>query len=318
MTATRNWRLEGYAQDARSAIAGAQSLADERSHAEVESIHLLFRLLDRDALTQKAFENAGVDPGDAIVETEAVLRKITQVPGAVAYLSPRMLGLCTRAEAEAAREASQVRVRHLVVAVLSEPTSLAGAVLRALDVDEQRVRQALKALPDGPIAPEVAAASMASSGGGGGGGGGGGCAGTAGTGGTGGGGSFAIISLASQVRLEGCRLQTGTGGRGGRGGNGGTGGSAGVGGAGGDSGCECTGIGGTGGTGGSGGAAGSGAGGPGGPSVCIAFAGDLPAQTGTTCTLGRAGTGGTGGRNAVLGAASSGPGGIRVNAQPLD
>ncbi len=153
MTATRNWRLEGYAQDARSAIAGAQSLADERSHAEVESIHLLFRLLDRDALTQKAFENAGVDPGDAIVETEAVLRKITQVPGAVAYLSPRMLGLCTRAEAEAAREASQVRVRHLVVAILSEPTSLAGAVLRALDVDEQRVRQGAQGPPRQPHRP---------------------------------------------------------------------------------------------------------------------------------------------------------------------
>ena len=156
------------------------------------------------------------------------------------------------------------------------------------------------------------------SGGAGGSGGGGGCAGTAGNGGTGGGGSFAVVSLASQVRLENCRLQTGTGGRGGRGGNGGTGGLGGTGTAGGDSGCECTGIGGTGGNGGAGGAAGSGAGGPGGPTVCIAFAGDLPGQTSTTCTLGRAGTGGTGGRNAVLGSASNGPGGIRVNAQPLD
>ena len=29
MSATRNWRLEGYAQDARTAIAGAQSLAPD-------------------------------------------------------------------------------------------------------------------------------------------------------------------------------------------------------------------------------------------------------------------------------------------------
>ena len=173
MTATRNWRLEGYAQDARSMIAGAQSLADERSHAEVESVHLLFRLLDRDPLTQKSFESAGVDPGDVIVETEAVLRKITQVPGAVAYLSPRMLGLCTRAEAEAAREATPVRIRHLLIALLAEPTSLAGAVLRAVDLDEQKLRQALKALPDMAIAPEVAAGGGGGSGGGGGGGGGG-------------------------------------------------------------------------------------------------------------------------------------------------
>ncbi len=169
MSATRNWRLEGYAQDARTVIAGAQSLADERGHAEVESVHLLFRLLDRDPLTQKAFEAAGIDAGDLIVETEAVLRKITQVPGAVAYLSPRMLGLCSRAEAEAAREASAVRVRHLLVALLAEPTGFSGAVLRALDVDEQKVRQALKTLPDRVIAPEVSGSAPSGGGGGGGG-----------------------------------------------------------------------------------------------------------------------------------------------------
>src|SRR5581483_4202920 len=147
MTATRNWRLEGYGPDAKAAIAGAQALADERSHAEVETLHLLFRLLDRDPYTQRVFESAGVDPGDALVECEAVLRKIPQVPGAVAYLSPRMLGLTTRAEAEATREASQVRVRHLLLALTSEVAGLAGAVLRAMDVDEQKVRNAVKAMP---------------------------------------------------------------------------------------------------------------------------------------------------------------------------
>ncbi len=189
MSVTRNWRLEGYAQDARTLIAGAQSLADERSHVEVESVHLLFRLLDRDPLTQKAFETAGVDPGDLLVETEAVLRKITQVPGAVAYMSPRVLGLCTRAEAEAAREATPVRVRHLLVALLAEPTGLAGAVLRALDVDEQKVRSALKSLPDMAIAPEVSASSPSAGGGGG-----------AATGGGGGGAAAAGNALATYTR----------------------------------------------------------------------------------------------------------------------
>ncbi len=203
MSATRNWRLEGYAQDARTVIAGAQSLADERGHVEVESVHLLFRLLDRDPLTQKAFETAGIDPGDLIVETEAVLRKIVQVPGAVAYLSPKMLGLCSRAEAEAAREGTAVRVRHLLVAILAEPTGLAGAVLRALDVDEQKVRQAVKSLPDMAIAPEVAASAPSGGGGGGSSGGGGGGGGAA----QGGGNALAqytrdLIAAASQDRFD--------------------------------------------------------------------------------------------------------------------
>ena len=162
MTATRNWRLEGYAPDAKAAIAGAQSLADERAHAEVESIHLLFRLLDRDLLTQRAFEGAGIDPGDALIEAEAVLRKIPQVPGGVAYLSPRMLGLAQRAEAEAARDASPVHVRHLLIALVSEVVGLSGAVLRTLEIDEQKFRTSLKALPDalsgetaGAVAPSA-------------------------------------------------------------------------------------------------------------------------------------------------------------------
>ena len=179
MSTTRSWKLEGYAPDAKTALAGAQSLADERGHAEVESLHLLYRLLDRDALTQKAFEGAGVDPGDVLVEAEAVMRKIQQVPNAVAYLSPRLLGVTTRAESEAARDGSPVRVRHLILALAAEVTGLAGAVLRIMDVDVEKVRAALKSLPDSAIPAEVQASQAASQGasggsaGGGGGGGGG-------------------------------------------------------------------------------------------------------------------------------------------------
>lgn len=165
MSTTRSWKLEGYAPDAKTALSGAQSLADERGHAEVESLHLLYRLLDRDPLTQKAFEGAGVDPGDVLVEAEAVMRRIQQVPNAVAYLSPRMLGLTTRAESEAARDGGQVRVRHLLLALTAEVTGFAGAVLRVMDVDGEKIRAALKTLPDGAIAAEVQATQSAVAGG---------------------------------------------------------------------------------------------------------------------------------------------------------
>nr|MBK7069154.1 hypothetical protein [Deltaproteobacteria bacterium] len=169
---TRSWKLDGYGPDAKAALAGAQSLADERSHAEVETLHLLFRLLDRDPLVQKAFELSGVDPGDLMFEVEAVLRKIPQVPGAVAFLSPRLLGLTARAESEASRDASPVRVRHLLIAIVNEVTGLAGAVLRALDVDEAKVRAALR-LPDSMASTEgVVGPSVPTPGGGGGSGGG--------------------------------------------------------------------------------------------------------------------------------------------------
>lgn len=154
MTTTRSWRLEGYGADAKTAIAGSQALADERSHAEVDPLHLFYRLLDRDAYTQKVFETAGVDAGDALVEAEAVMRKLQQVPNAVAFLSAKMLALTTRAEAEASRDGASVRVRHLLLALSAEATGLLGAVLRAIDMDENRLRNALKSVPE-PPAPSV-------------------------------------------------------------------------------------------------------------------------------------------------------------------
>lgn len=150
MTTTRSWRLEGYAADAKTAIAGAQALADERSHVEVEPLHLFYRLLDRDAYAQKLIEAAGVDPGDVLVEAEAVLRRLVQAPNAIAYLSPRMLAITARAESEASREATQVRVRHLLLALSAEATGLLGAVLRAVDLDENRIRNATRAVQEPP------------------------------------------------------------------------------------------------------------------------------------------------------------------------
>lgn len=150
MTAAKSWRLEGYAPDAKTAIAGAQALADERSHAEVDPLHLLYRLLDRDAYAQKVFEGAGVDAGDVLVEAEAVMRRIPQVPNAVAYLSPRMLAVTTRAESEASRDGGSVRVRHLLLGLAGEATGLAAAVLRAVDLDENRLRTATRSVTEPP------------------------------------------------------------------------------------------------------------------------------------------------------------------------
>ena len=44
MAATQTIHLDRYAPDARAIVAGAQTLADERQHVEVEPIHLLHRV----------------------------------------------------------------------------------------------------------------------------------------------------------------------------------------------------------------------------------------------------------------------------------
>jgi ATP-dependent Clp protease ATP-binding subunit ClpB len=133
--------LDAYARDARALISGAQALADERKHAEVEPIHLFYRMTERDATLQAAFERAGVDPGDVLVEAEAQLRRLPRIPDAVAYLSPRMLDLLGRAEGEAARAGGQpVGVAQLVVAAAQEATGPVAAVLRAVGLSAPILR----------------------------------------------------------------------------------------------------------------------------------------------------------------------------------
>jgi ATP-dependent Clp protease ATP-binding subunit ClpB len=137
-------RLEGYAPNARHMVQGAQQLADERKQSEVEPLHLLYRLLERDSVSQEGFRRAGVDPVDALVEAEAQLRRIRRSNGAVAYLSPRLLDLLGRAEAEAARQRGQhVDVTHLLLALAQEMTGPVRDVFRACGLSAPVLRATL-------------------------------------------------------------------------------------------------------------------------------------------------------------------------------
>ena len=92
--------LERYAPDAKALVAAAQSLADERKHAEVQPLHLLLRALGRDLGVRAVFER-GVSN---LLEFEAALeRALGNLPRSAepAYLSASMLDLLERAQREA-------------------------------------------------------------------------------------------------------------------------------------------------------------------------------------------------------------------------
>ena len=101
MAAEQTIHLDRYAPDAKALVAGAQSLADERKHAQVEPIHLLARAVDRDRGVQEVFRKAGADPADVSVEAESALGRINKTTAGLAYLSSAMLQLLARAEKEA-------------------------------------------------------------------------------------------------------------------------------------------------------------------------------------------------------------------------
>ena len=141
---TLTLRLEAYAKDARTLIAGAQTLADERGNPEVEPLHLFYRLLEKDGTAQDAIRRAGVEPTDVLVESEAQLRKLPKLDGAVAYMSPRLLDLLGRAEGEAARQGGQpIGVGLLLLACAQETGGPVKDVLRATGLSAPILRATL-------------------------------------------------------------------------------------------------------------------------------------------------------------------------------
>ncbi len=143
---TLTLRLEAYSKDARQLISAAQQLADERKTPEVEPLHLLYRMIERDSSAQQALSRAGVDPADMLLEGEALLRRLPKMPDAVAYLSPRLLDLLGRAEGEAARDGGkEVSVAHLLVASAQETAGAVPTLFRGLGLSAPLVRAALSA-----------------------------------------------------------------------------------------------------------------------------------------------------------------------------
>ncbi len=160
--------LERYTNDAKHLVAGAQQVADERGHSEVAPLHLLQRLLERDRGVAEVFRRAGADPNEVLQLTEAALKRLPRASGGVAYVSPRLMDLLSRAEREAQRDKSEtVGVEHLLHALAQEIKGPAGEILSSFGIGPGAFRPHVGALIE--AAREPAAPSTISAGGGGGG-----------------------------------------------------------------------------------------------------------------------------------------------------
>ncbi len=148
MAAEQTIDLDRYAPDAKGLVAGAQSLADERKHAQVEPIHFLARALDRDPGVAEVVRRAGAAPTDVALEAEAALGRLGKTGTGLAYLSSSMLALLTRAEKEAG--GSTVQVEHLLNALTQELRGPAAAVLQQFGIGPGSLRAHMGALRSVP------------------------------------------------------------------------------------------------------------------------------------------------------------------------
>ncbi|HEX8792271.1 MAG TPA: AAA family ATPase [Polyangiaceae bacterium] len=157
MASEQTIHLDRYAPDAKALVAGAQSLADERKHAQVEPIHLLARAVERDRGVQEVFRKAGADPADVSVEAESALARINKTTAGLAYLSNAMLQLLARAEKESGT--GTVEVEHLLNALSQEIRGAAAVVLQAFGLGPGSFRPHMAALKSVPreVQPSSAA-----------------------------------------------------------------------------------------------------------------------------------------------------------------
>jgi ATP-dependent Clp protease ATP-binding subunit ClpB len=157
MAAEQTIHLERYAPDAKALVAGAQALADERKHAQVEPIHLLARALDRDAGVAEVLKRAGAAPTDVASESEAALGRLAKTGTGLAYLSGAMLALLARAEKEAGPTGT-VNVEHLLNALVQELRGPAATVLQQFSIGPGSLRHHMGALRSVPRDVQAGAA----------------------------------------------------------------------------------------------------------------------------------------------------------------
>ena len=151
MASEQTIHLERYAPDAKTLVAAAQSLADERKHLQVEPIHFLARALDRDKGVAEVFKKAGADPTDIAAEAESQLSKLPKTGTGLAYLSSTMLDLLSRAEKDADKEgASSIGVENLLNALSQELRGPAAVVLQAFALGPGSLRPHMAALKSVP------------------------------------------------------------------------------------------------------------------------------------------------------------------------
>jgi ATP-dependent Clp protease ATP-binding subunit ClpB len=123
--------LDRYSPEAKVLVAGAQSIADERRHAQVMPLHLLARAIEQSSTILELFRAAQIDTASLGTMT---IQRLAAVPTAnePSHLSTAMLELLRRAEQRADVSRSEfVEIEHVLHALTQEVRGPAGDLLTA-------------------------------------------------------------------------------------------------------------------------------------------------------------------------------------------
>ncbi len=140
-------RFDKFTQNAQEAIQEAQSLAEKNQSQAIHPIHLLLALAgEKDGVVRPVLEKCGAQPEAVLQEAERALKdlpKISGTPGGI-YISPSLNEVVTRASEEAERFKDEfVSTEHLLLAMSSQKSDAAGAVLNRAGATHDKILNAL-------------------------------------------------------------------------------------------------------------------------------------------------------------------------------
>ncbi|MGE4053966.1 MAG: ATP-dependent chaperone ClpB, partial [Vicinamibacterales bacterium] len=116
--------INKYTEKAQEAVLGAQKLAEQMSHPQLEPEHLLVALVEqREGVVPEVLRKMSADPAQIAKAARELLAKIPQAyGGSQPALSPRLRAVADLAESEAERLKDEyVSTEHLLVGIASEP-----------------------------------------------------------------------------------------------------------------------------------------------------------------------------------------------------
>jgi ATP-dependent Clp protease ATP-binding subunit ClpB len=139
--------LNTFTEKAQEALVGAQRLAGQLNHAQVEPEHLLVTLVEQpEGIVPEVLRKISVEPQRVSAAVRAALARRSQVHGAGSpNTSPRLAAIIEMAQAEATRLKDEfVSTEHLLLALSAEGArDEAARILQQAGVTSERILEAL-------------------------------------------------------------------------------------------------------------------------------------------------------------------------------
>jgi ATP-dependent Clp protease ATP-binding subunit ClpC len=141
-------RQDRFTQQAQEVLAASQEMVRQQRHSQWDVEHVLLALLQhKDGLAGRILDAMGVDVralnqrvADALARSPKLAYDVVQI-----YMTPRIVGLLERANAEAERLKDEyVGVEHLLIAIADERDGESARILQQFGIDKERIYRALQ------------------------------------------------------------------------------------------------------------------------------------------------------------------------------